>query len=68
MRYQEMYHEADAERKKLKASGDAVSRLTSHLVMLEAALQVIMKHDLLSELATEHCRLQDAVAVPNGES
>ncbi len=34
-----------------------VNRIVAHSTIIEAALNVIMKHDLLDDLVTEHSRL-----------
>lgn len=58
--------------REMKAVAQPVERLLSHSVLIGAALNILMKHDLLDEFSREVSRLEDIAngktsALPNGE-
>jgi hypothetical protein len=63
--YRELYAKADDELRKLKAAGGPISRLISHSTLVEASLNVLMKHDLLGEFSTEISRLESIIDKPS---
>lgn len=73
MRYQERAAAAEQTIREMKATAQPIDRLLAHTVLIEAALNLLMKHDLLTEFSAEVSRLEEiaagkkAISIPNGE-
>lgn len=63
-RYQERAAKAEQELREFKAKAQPIERLLAHTVLISAALNILMKRDLLSEFSKEVSRLEAIAAGP----
>lgn len=74
MQYRERAAQAEQKIREMQAVAQPVDRLLASVVLTAAALNVLMKHDLLSEFSAEVSRMEDirngkaeSAPLPNGE-